>query len=54
MAELRKISPEQLRKILAEHKKCVESEGKEGTQVNLSKANLTGVELLYAPWGQKL
>ena len=53
MAELRKISPEELKVILAEHKKWLDSGGKEGKQANLSgtdlrKTNLSGADLAKA------
>ncbi len=42
---LREVSPEDLVKILAAHRKWVESEGKEGEGANLSVANLQGADL---------
>jgi uncharacterized protein YjbI with pentapeptide repeats len=45
MAELRKISKDELEKILAEHKKWVESDKKEGKQANFSQADLTNANL---------
>jgi uncharacterized protein YjbI with pentapeptide repeats len=37
----REVSPDELRRILAEHKKWVETDGKEGERANLSKADLS-------------
>jgi hypothetical protein len=48
MAEPRKISPEELEKILAEHKKWIVSDGKEGKRADLSKANIKGAYLSRA------
>ena len=45
MAELRKISPDELKKILEDHRTWVESEGKEGEQANLVGASLSGANL---------
>ncbi len=45
MAELREIGPEQLKEILEEHRKWVESDGKEGERADLREANLRGVNL---------
>ena len=43
--KLREISPEKLKHILEDHKKWVESEGKEGKQADLTKATLQKVHL---------
>ncbi len=48
MAELRKISPDELKKILEDHRTWVESEGKEGGKADLSKANLQEADLFGA------
>ena len=48
MAELREIGPEQLKEILEEHRKWVESGGKEGERADLREANLRGVNLREA------
>jgi hypothetical protein len=45
MAELREIGPEQLKEILEEHRKWVESDSKEGERADLREANLRGVNL---------
>lgn len=46
MAELRKIIPEGLKKILAKHKKWLDSEGKEGEPVSFSdQADFSGADL---------
>lgn len=41
----RKISEEELKKIFADHQKCLESEGKDGKIADLSRANLSGANL---------
>ena len=46
--ELREVSPEELKQILEEHRKWVESEGKEGEMADLSRANLQGADLSAA------
>lgn len=46
--ELRKISPEELKQILAEHKKWLDSKGTEGKQSDLSNANLIEADLREA------
>ncbi len=43
--ELPKIGKEKLQEILAQHKKWVESEGKEGARADLRRAKLQGAEL---------
>jgi uncharacterized protein YjbI with pentapeptide repeats len=43
--EYREISKEELKKILEEHEKWVESNGKEGKKANLNRADLQGVNL---------
>ncbi len=45
MAELRKISPDELKKILEGHQRWLESEGKEGRRANLGLANLQNADL---------
>ena len=42
---LREITPEQLKEILAQHQKWVETGEKEGTRADLSRANLQGAGL---------
>ncbi len=42
---LREILEEELQKILAAHRKWVESEGKEGKKADLARANLRGAKL---------
>ena len=44
--QYRKVSKEELDKILEEHRKWVESEGKEGEKANLEMANLQQAHLL--------
>lgn len=48
MAELRKISPEELKEILAVHKKWLESDGKEGKQADLHGVDLNTTDLRQA------
>ena len=48
MAELREITSKQLQKILEEHRKWVESKGKEGKIANLQGANLQKANLGFA------
>jgi len=48
VAELRKISPDELKKILEDHWTWVESEGKKGGKADLSKANLQEADLFGA------
>lgn len=48
MAELRKISPEELKQILAEHKKWLVSDNKGGKQADLRRTNLIGANLIGA------
>ena len=48
---LREISEEELKEILEEHKKWVETEGKEGIQANLHNANLMEANLMEANLG---
>ena len=45
MAKLREISPNELLKILEDHRRWVESEGKEGRRANLGLANLQNADL---------
>jgi len=45
VAELRKISPDELKKILEGHQRWLESEGKEGRRANLGLANLQNADL---------
>jgi uncharacterized protein YjbI with pentapeptide repeats len=47
-SSLRKITEEKLKGILEQHRKWVESEGKEGKQADLSEANLRGANLQRA------
>jgi uncharacterized protein YjbI with pentapeptide repeats len=46
--ELRKISPEDLKRILEEHRLWLESNGKDGKKAGLSRTDLTGVDLSNA------
>ncbi len=46
--EYREISPDELKEILEQHRKWVETEGKEGKQADLNKANLQGAGLSWA------
>ena len=46
--EYREISPDELQEILEQHRKWVETEGKEGKQADLNKANLQGAGLSWA------
>lgn len=46
--ELRKISPEELERVLEEHEKWIISRGKEGTKANLQKASLRVANLQEA------
>jgi uncharacterized protein YjbI with pentapeptide repeats len=46
--EYSEISKEKLKKILEDHKKWVESDGKEGVRIELRNANMQGAELLEA------
>ncbi len=48
MAELRKISQDELKKILEDHWTWVESKGKEGGRANLAGANLQGANMYKA------
>ena len=48
MAELRKISQDELKKILEDHWTWVESEGKKGRKADLRNANLQGADLFGA------
>ena len=48
MAELRKISPDELQEILVGHQRWLESEGKEGGRANLGGANLQKADLRSA------
>ena len=45
---LREVSPEDLQRILEEHRKWVESEWKEGERANLGRANLQEADLIGA------
>ncbi len=47
-AELRKVSEEELKEILAEHQTWLETDGKEGTQADLYRTNLHGAALVGA------
>jgi uncharacterized protein YjbI with pentapeptide repeats len=48
MAKLRKISSEKLERILAEHKKWLDTDTKEGTLADLSKTDLSGTDFREA------
>ncbi len=48
MAELQDISPDQLKDIVQQHGKWLESDGKEGERADLTKANLQEADLRRA------
>ena len=43
--QYREVSEEELKRILAEHEKWVETEGQDGSHANLSGADLRGADL---------
>ncbi len=47
-AKLRKVSDEELKQILADHQRWVETDGKEGEQSDLSRTDLQGAALVGA------